>query len=224
MRRAERKLQLSYEVVGGESSIHQDKSEKGSDAPDVHSLIFGLHIFDLTDLGNESSCGVNMGQLDAMTDKVVELRNHGVSEKDFQRFEINPAALFNIEKPPSISIDPELDESSYLSWVEKFKQASQSNDGSLVKNKRNDVTSKSLKRDDEVKKAHQKKLAKWEARGYQSLSVIDPAFPMESDVLSDLGSVQFVYGDCSKPSQICPSEPTVIFRSYFLPNLSTNLY
>ncbi|CAA6656166.1 unnamed protein product [Spirodela intermedia] len=201
MRRAERKLQLSYEVVGGESGIHQDKSEKGSDAPDVHSLIFGLHIFDLTDLGNESSCGVDMAQLNAMTDKV--------------RFEINPAALFNIEKPPtSIIIDPGLDESSYLSWVEKFKEASQSNIVSLlVANKINDFKSKSLKHDDEVKKAHQKKLAKWEARGYQSLSVKDPASPMESDVMSDLGSVQFVYGDCTKPSQICQSESTVIFST-----------
>uniref|UniRef100_A0A1D1YTL9 Chromodomain-helicase-DNA-binding protein 1-like n=1 Tax=Anthurium amnicola TaxID=1678845 RepID=A0A1D1YTL9_9ARAE len=239
MRRAERKLQLSYKVVGGESDIHEDASEHAADVSDVRSLILGLHVFDPTDIGNGDITGVNMAELDTMTDKVVETRDHEISEKDVQRFEINPTDLLSrAELSTSISFDSGLDEASYLSWVEKFKVASQSIDDSALemKMRRNVFEDKHVKRENEVKKAEQKKLAKWEALGYQSLTVKDPVSQPEAGLMSDLGSVQFVYGDCTKPSKVCPSEATVIFSCVdtsghwghggmfdALANLSTNI-
>ncbi|MQM00095.1 hypothetical protein Taro_032824, partial [Colocasia esculenta] len=213
MRRAERKLQLSYKVVGEMIDVCEHGNDNVADANDARSLILGLHIFDSKDIRNGSSSGVNMVELNTMADKVVEMRNHEISEKDVQRFEINPNDLLNKGNPcTSITFEPGLDEASYASWVEKFKESSQSiDDSSLETERRNMLEKRRLKREDEIKKAQQKKLAKWEALGYVSLAVKEPVSQRETNLMSDLGSVQFVYGDCTKPSKVCPSEPTIIF-------------
>ena len=206
MRRAERKLQLSLQVYGEDKDIHRDGSE------DFHSLIFGLRIFGITEIDAQNSSGFSEEQLNSMTDKVLDLRSHEISEKDYQRFEINQETLLNREQ--STKIEPDLEESSYESWVEKFKETSKSTDGSVLTSKRDDIKSKSLKQAEESKKAaHEKKLAKWAAYGYNSLSVQEPSDPpIGSDTTLDSGSVQFVYGDCTKPSVTCPSDPAMIFR------------
>ncbi|XP_078448119.1 SNF2 domain-containing protein / helicase domain-containing protein isoform X1 [Wolffia australiana] len=199
MRRAGRKLQLCHEVFGEENNTQQP-------APDLESLIFGLHIFGLTDLDGETSFSTSMEQLNAMTEKIIRLRSHKIYEKDYQKFEINTETLQNAE---SITFDPGLDEKSYLSWVEKFKEASKSTQDSLTLSK-----NKKEARVEAKKEAREKKLAKWEASGYRSLSVSEPPVStVGPDTMSDSGSVQFVYGDCTKPSLICPSEPTIIFST-----------
>lgn len=92
----------------------------------------------------------------------------------------------------SVSNDPGLDEASYLSWVEKFKVASQSGDNQIMalESRRNFPEDRHLKVEAAKKKAEEKKVAKWEANGYHSLSVQDPC-PMDGDMLSDSGSVFF---------------------------------
>lgn len=54
-------------------------------------------------------------------------------------------------------------------------------------------------------------MAKWQSLGYQSCSVPDPTLAVDSDLMSDRGAVNFVFGDCTNPSDVCPSEPTIIF-------------
>jgi len=53
-----------------------------------------------------------------------------------------------------------------------------------------------LKLEDARKKAEEKKLSKLEALGYRwSLSLKEPISPVTGDVMSDSGSIHFVYGD-----------------------------
>ncbi|XP_077235394.1 SNF2 domain-containing protein / helicase domain-containing protein [Tasmannia lanceolata] len=219
MRRAERKLQLSHNVIGeGDDNLGGGK-EMGAEAGDLRSLIFGLHTFDPMDINNENSSGVNMVEINAMAEKVIEMRNYQPSDKDDRRFEINPMDLLAggdlcvKRSSVSIRVDPELDEDSYLSWFEKLKAASPSIESSTAQlGKRMDLSeAKQLKHENELKKAEEKKLSKWEALGYKSLAVNNPVCVNDDDIMSDSGSVQFVYGDCTNPSKVCPSEPTVIF-------------
>lgn len=218
MRRAERKLQLSYNVIGGDNDNHGEGKEIGAEPGDLRSLIFGLHLFDPTDIKNEDSVGVNMEELNAMAEKVIEIRNNEPSNKDNRKFEMNPMDLLaggdlSVKSIASDSFDPGLDEASYLSWIEKLKQLSPSIENSTVElgRKRNLSDTRPLKQEFH-KKAEEKKLAKWEALGYKSLAVKDPICDMDGEIMSDSGSVQFVYGDCTKPSKVCPSEPAIIFR------------
>ncbi|KAL6005071.1 hypothetical protein ACLOJK_005632 [Asimina triloba] len=221
MRRAERKLLLSHNVVGREEVTHEEGKDAGSEASDLRSLIFGLHMFDPTEI-HENSDGVNVVELNAMAEKVIEMRAHEQSDKSDEndrRFEINPKDLLSGDDKSvkrissSVNFDPSFDESSYLSWIEKFKEASQSIDSSAVElGRRSSSETRHQKHEADHKKAEEKKLLKWEALGYKSLAVDDPVCSVNDDIMSDSGSVEFVYGDCTKPSKTCSSEPTIIFR------------
>ncbi|KAK9273105.1 hypothetical protein L1049_017912 [Liquidambar formosana] len=219
MRRAERKLQLSHKVLGEDDMDREGKEMQGPEAGDLRSVIFGLHMFNPTDINDEKSGELSISELNALAEKVIAMRHEQKIEKDDRKFEINPIDLLNgcdlvMEKSAgSVSFDPGLDEDSYLSWVEKFKESSQSGDNSVLElgSRRNLPEEKHLKLEAARKKAEEKKLSKWEALGYHSLSVKDPIYPVDGDMMSDLGSVNFVYGDCTQPSKVCPSEPAVIF-------------
>ncbi|XXG78628.1 hypothetical protein AAC387_Pa08g2534 [Persea americana] len=158
-----------------------------------------------------------MEELNAMAEKVIEIRNNEPSNKDNRKFEMNPVDLLaggdlSVKSTASDSFDPGLDEASYLSWIEKFKELSPSIQNSTVElgRKRNLSVTRHLKQEVH-KRVEEKKLAKWEALGYKSLAVKDPICDMDGEIMSDSGSVQFVYGDCTKPSKVCPSEPAIIF-------------
>ncbi|XP_059651621.1 probable helicase CHR10 isoform X1 [Cornus florida] len=216
MRRAERKLQLSHNVVGEDVTDREGKEMAGAEVGDLRSVMFGLHMFDPTDVDNEKS-DQTMPELNAMAEKVIELRHKQQSNKDERMFEIHSVNLLNgndiLEKDPaSVTSDPGFDEASYLLWVEKIKEASQANDNSIVElgNRRSLPKEKHLKAEIARKEAEEQKLSKWEALGYHSLSLQDPICPAETDAMSDSGSVHFVYGDCTRPSKVCPSEQTVI--------------
>lgn len=218
MRRAERKLQLSHNVMGHADEINGTEKIEGAESGDMRSLIFGLHIFDPSDTTEDMSAE-DMEKLDAMTNKVVEMRTHVSSNKDDSRFEINPTSLSSssdllMQKGPDpISFDSSFNEASYLSWVEKFKDSSQSigsSDPEPAK-RRYVAEEKHVKREADRKRAEEERLAKWDALGYQSLAVKDPELVMDDNLVSDSGSVQFVYGDCTDPFKVRPSEPAIIF-------------
>ncbi|KAJ0970603.1 hypothetical protein J5N97_018562 [Dioscorea zingiberensis] len=217
IRRAERKLNLSNDVVGQKDNDIQDIGKLGGEAVDIRSLIFGLQIFDPTDVTAENLSEKNINDLNAMTNKVIEMRKNGTSQKDDQRFEINPTTLLDNElmksNPGSTKFDCKLDEAAYLSWVEKFREASQSlADSTLSLGKRRNVLEKMQStREAQKKKATENKLAKWEALGYKSLATKDPDYIADDQIVADSGSIQFVFGDCTKPSTICLSEPAIIF-------------
>ncbi|KAF5193933.1 Chromatin remodeling [Thalictrum thalictroides] len=217
MRRAERKLQLSHNVVG-ENNIDNKGEEMGIDNGDLRSVIYGLHMFDFTNVNDEESDEVNMTELSAMTERLTEMR-HVASHEDNRKFEVNPNEFFKGRgismktDSTTVNFDRGLDESSYMSWVEKFKEISQLNDNPTPEHvmRRNILDEKQKKLETARKKTEEEKMQKWEALGYQSLGVQDPVCDMQSQMMTDSGSVQFVYGDCTHPSNVCPSESTIIF-------------
>lgn len=219
MRRAERKLQLSQKVVG-EDYIDREAEIAANEISDLRSIIFGLHIFDEGQIDSEKSGEFDVSNVSAMAEKVTALRHKQIPNKGDGRFLVNPMTSSNgcdlsiQEGTTSSNFDPGLDEASYRSWVEKFKEAFHSSANEVMELERQKTLSrdKSLNLEVVKKKAQEKKLSKWEALGYHSLSVEDPVLPLDSDLISDSGSVYFVYGDCTHPSTNGISEPTIIFR------------
>lgn len=220
MRRAERKLQLSHNVVGDDVENQESKESAGVEAGDLRSVIFGLGIFNPTEISNENFGEVKISELSAMAEKVIAIRHEQVAGKDDRKFEVNQTDMLNGcpfsrgGKPTSFSFDSGFDEASYLSWAEKFKEASQTTEDPIMDlGRRRDLDEdKRAKLEAAKKKADDKKTLRWEALGYHSLSVKDPVSPLDDHTMSELGSVQFVYGDCTNPSKVCPSEPAIIFR------------
>ncbi|CAB4299818.1 unnamed protein product [Prunus armeniaca] len=216
MRRAERKLRLSHNVIGDDVMDQEGKEEAGVEPSDLRSIIFGLHLFDPDEINNDE---FGMSELNAMAEKVISVRDKQIAIEDERKFEVNPTDVLHGhdlvagESNTSLSFNSGFDEASYLSWVEKFKDVSQEsgNENTDLRSRRNFLEEKRLKREAAKKKAEEEKLSKWEDLGYHSLSVEDPVSPVDSDMMSDSGSVQFVYGDCTQPSKVCPSEPTIIF-------------
>lgn len=217
MRRAERKLQLSHNVVG-EDNLNHEGNNGGAEAGDLKSIIFGLHNFDPLEMNAEKSDHLNMGELICLADKVIGSRHELRSNMGERKFEINPMDFKDHhdlevqEGSRSLAFDHGLDEASYNSWVEKFKHASQADDSDVLnlRNRRQSSDEGHLKAEAARKKSEEK-LSKWEALGYHSLSVSNPLGPSDLDVISDSGSVRFLYGDCTNTSIVCPSQPTIIF-------------
>ncbi|EOA26554.1 hypothetical protein CARUB_v10022613mg [Capsella rubella] len=206
LRRAERKLLLSHNVMGN------TMEEKEEDRGDLRSLVFGLQRFDPGEIHSEESDNLKMVEISSLAEKVVAIRQNVEPDKEARKFEINTSETLRGDSS-SASLDSELDEASYLSWVEKLKEASRSSkDDKIVESgdKKNLSEERHLRVEAARKKAEEKKLATWEAHGYQSLSVEEPIFPDDVDSRSDAGSVNFVYGDCTNPSTIT-HEPAIIF-------------
>ncbi|CAI9101311.1 OLC1v1038604C1 [Oldenlandia corymbosa var. corymbosa] len=217
MRRAERKLQLSNNVIGEDPRYQEGKEMAGPEDGDLRSIILGLHQFDLLEM-NEAG-DINAAELTAIAEKVIAFRHKPQLQNDDRKFEVNSmdllsgADVITRGSVESITYDPGLDEATYRSWVEKFKEVLPVKEDTMteVRNRRGSPEAKHLKAEAARKKAEEKKLSKWEALGYHSLSIEDPDTSGDSDILSDSGSVHFVYGDCTHPSSVSPSEPTVIF-------------
>ncbi|KAK4488544.1 hypothetical protein RD792_004308 [Penstemon davidsonii] len=220
MRRAVRKLQLSHNVIGEDILDHEGSNIGGAEAGDLKSVIFGLHVFYPIEMNEGNSDNqLNMGELTALAEKVIASRCDLQSDMGDRKFEINPMDLQNVhdlalqEGSESIAFNPDLDESLYMSWVEKFKQASPTDDVGILEpgNRRYLPDEKHIKAEVARKKAEEKKLSKWEALGYHSFSISNPIGPADHIALSDTGIVHFVYGDCTNTAAVCPSGPTVIF-------------
>lgn len=223
MRRAERKLLLSINVIGDNILKDDDIEPSEIGAGDLKSIIFGLHMFDPTEINDGNHRDMNVPEISAMADRVLAMRDEQILDKDERKFEVNPRNLLkgdDVKKggSASLSCDLGLDEASYLSWVKKFEEVSKSSCDSIMdlRSQRNLDEQRSLKLESARKKAEEKKLFRWEAAGYQSLNVKDPISPTDNDITSATGSVHFVYGDCTAPSNVCSSEPAIIFRSTFL--------
>lgn len=218
MRRAERKLQLSHSVIGDE--IYQEEKETvGPEGGDLRSVILGLHILDHAETIDEKTDQLNGSELTEMVEKIAAFRDKIQSGKIDRKFEINPTDMLNeqgsleFRGPESIAYDPGLDEASYRSWVEKFKEVSPlNNDIELdMRSRRGLPEEKLLKAEAARKKSIEKKVSKWEALGYHSLSVSYPVIPTETDMFSGSGAVHFVYGDCTHPLRDSPSDHAIIF-------------
>ncbi|WVZ55040.1 hypothetical protein U9M48_005757 [Paspalum notatum var. saurae] len=225
MRRAERKLKLSHNIIGEEDGT-DGKGDPGNEANDMRSIIFGLHLFDPVDTATETidegttaeTISVEkLAKLKTMSEKVVMMRSHEPLENDERAFEINPNIIDGSETvtrraSDSIKVDPGLNEAAYLSWVNKLKEASHSSEDATagLGRQRAVPEEKILKRDVNKKKVEEKRLAKWEILGYQTLAVKEPEITASQNI-SDSGSVQLVYGDCTNTSKVCPQKPAIIF-------------
>ncbi|KAL6499433.1 putative helicase chr10 [Orobanche hederae] len=220
MRRAERKLQLSHNVIGDDNLDHGGNNVGGAEAGDLKSIIFGLHVFDPMEMNMEKSDKqLDMEKMSGLTGKVIAFRQESKSDVGERTFEINPMNLMDgkdlvmHEGSQPINFDPGLDEASYMSWVEMFKQALPADDSNILEsgNRRQLPDEKNLKAEASRKKAEEKKLSKWEALGYHSLSVTIPDGTENQDLMSGSGSVHFVYGDCTNTAAVSPMEPTITF-------------
>ncbi|KAK3154463.1 hypothetical protein QOZ80_2BG0190810 [Eleusine coracana subsp. coracana] len=224
MRRAERKLKLSHNIIGEGHATDGKGEDLGNEANDMRSIIFGLHLFDPTDtaaeaINEDSSVETisveTLDKLKTMSENIILMRSHE-SEKDEQAFEVNPNLIDSsgtviTRVSDSLRADHGINEAAYLSWVKKFKEASHSIEEATVQlgRRRAAPEEKLLKRDANKKKAEEKRLAKWEALGYQTLAVQDSDVTARQNTL-DSGSVQLVYGDCTDPSKVCPRKPAII--------------
>lgn len=220
MNRARRKLQLSHNVIGDEM-LDCEGSNGGTEAGDLKSVIFGLHIFDPMEMNiDKSDNQLDKSELVVLADKVIVSRHELQSDVRDRKLEINSMNQVNDQNlmkqdaSESIDFDPDLDEASYMAWVEKFKQASPEQDSDILEsgNKRCLPDEKHLKAEAARSKAEEKKKSKWETLGYHSLAVSNHVSPVNQDEVSDAGSVHFVYGDCTTAAAVTPSESTIIFR------------
>jgi len=223
MRRAERKLRLSINVIGDNILKHDDEETSDVGTGDLKSIIFGLHMLDPSEIIDGNHGDINLPEISLMADKVLALRGEQILEKDERKFEVNPRIILqghDVKEggTTSLSHDLGLDEASYLSWVKNFEEVSKSSCNSMMdwRSRRNLEEEKNLKLESARKKAEEKKLSRWKALGYQSLNVKDTLTQTDNDITSATGSVHFVYGDCTAPSNVCSSEPVMIFRSTFL--------
>ncbi|KAI3898843.1 hypothetical protein MKW92_042752, partial [Papaver armeniacum] len=110
---------------------------------------------------------------------------HESSYRRDRKFELNSMdVLGGDDFPMKTTPAYSFDEASYLSWVEK------------------NLPDERIEKLEAVKrKAEEKKLLNYV-----------PVCNVDGDmVLIGSGSVQFVYGDCTVPSKVCPSEPAIIF-------------
>ncbi|KAL3742637.1 hypothetical protein ACJRO7_018021 [Eucalyptus globulus] len=196
MRRAQRKMLLSQNVIGDGSTEKGDESEV-VETGDFRSIIYGLQMFDPTEI-NAKSGESKLSEVNAVVEKIIAMRHE--LGKDERKFEIDPANVTDTGElivegsSTSVAFDPGFDESSYHSWVEKFKDTSQASieQNELLGPRRAlEPEDRSLSIENAKKKAEEKKLLK--------------------DISSDSGSLHFVYGDCTQPSKVCPSENTIIF-------------
>ncbi|XP_047947752.1 probable helicase CHR10 isoform X1 [Salvia hispanica] len=217
--RARRKLQLSHNVIGDEI-LDCEGSNGGTEAGDLKSVIFGLHIFDPMEMNvDKSDNQLNKSELAVLADKVIVSRHELQSDVRDRKLEINSMDqasdqnLMKQDASESIDFNPDLDEASYMAWVEKFKQASPEQDSDILEsgNKRCLPDEKHLKAEAARRKAEEKKMSKWETLGYHSLAVSNHVSPVNQDAVSDAGSVHFVYGDCTTAAAVTPSESTIIF-------------
>ncbi|GAB2271001.1 Probable helicase chr10 [Dionaea muscipula] len=218
MRRAQRKLQLSHNVVGDDGINYAGNEFPGADSTDLRSVIYGLHVFDPKEISEGRLDEPNMLEMSEMAAKVIAKRDGKKLDADIQKFEISSEDLNGNDSITEAntmvaSVDFGIDEASYLSWVENFNGPLQSPEQSAeeLENKRKSSEEKQQKIEASRKKAKEKKLVKWQSLGYQSFSVSDPDLPVYYDVKSDDGVVLFVLGDCTRPSSVCPSEPTIVF-------------
>ncbi|KAF8780320.1 hypothetical protein HU200_001420 [Digitaria exilis] len=225
MRRAERKLKLSYNIIGEDNKTDVKGGDLGNEASDMRSIIFGLHLFDpadtttetMNDYTSETISVEKLAKLKIMSEEIVMMRSHEPSEKDERLFEINlnsadGSGTMIRRASDSISVDPRLNEEAYLSWVKKFKEASHSIEDATAGHgtQRSAPEEKFLKREVNRKKIEEKRLAKWETLGYKTLAVREPDIATNQNI-SDFGSVHLVYGDCTNPSKVCPAKPAIIF-------------
>ncbi|CAN6460888.1 unnamed protein product [Victoria cruziana] len=222
MRRAASKLQLSQNVIGGEYVPYNgDNGASVKNADLKSSIFFGLEKFDPVTVLEKDFGDGHTSEADSLAETVLQARLHDSTKRVDQRYEISPTDVLNEcslcpeRNYASSSLDHGFDEASYISWLEKFKDVDlplqkSSSDKNLRKKQLLAEKHAEIEAEKQKKK-EEKKLRKWEALGYQSLAVEEPPQSMDENVSSDSGSLEFVFGDCTKPAKRCPSEPTVIF-------------
>ncbi|KAF2318931.1 hypothetical protein GH714_011848 [Hevea brasiliensis] len=165
MRRAERKLQLSHNVVGDDIVQQKGKETAGVETMDLKSIIFGLHMFDPSEISTGKSDELNMPELNAMTAKVIAMRDDQRLGEIDRKYVVNRIDQIDAViggNSAFADYDHGLDEASYQSWVRKFEEASQSSGNPVLDlgHRRNLPEDKHLKLEAARKKAEEKKLSK----------------------------------------------------------------
>ena len=71
MHRAERKLQLSHDVIGDDATEKEGKDMAEVPAGDLRSVVLGLHMFDPTTESKENSYQLDISKVNSIVEKVI---------------------------------------------------------------------------------------------------------------------------------------------------------
>eukprot|EP01018_Ginkgo_biloba_P001772 Gb_15026 [translate_table: standard] len=233
MHRAKRKLQLSENVIGRDDADLEAHGPEGLTSNDLRSMIiFGLHKFDPSGNAERTSNEINFTEMKSMAEKVLQTRRRGSMDMDNKSFNLSSREMTGLESiytytgndaslgkhtgEADIDQDRNADQVAYESWMSKAKDGLLNGDlGSDLRGRKRaslrDAKELEAFRDEKRRKAEERKLSKWEALGYKSLAVEDPPESLDVELNSDSGEVQFVFGDCTNPLKVHPTEMTIIF-------------
>lgn len=232
MHRANRKLQLSHNVIGHDDAGLEVHGSEGIARGDLRSIIiFGLHKFDPSDNLERSSSEMNYTEVKKVAEKVLGRRYASV-DMDDERINLHSREMTSVDsiytyagndvsfgkyaKEVDLDHGKNADQVAFEAWVNKAK------DGSLNKDSGENVRGRKLAyshddkkleeaRAEKRRKVEDKKHAKWEALGYKSLAIEGASECLSVEPNSDSGEVHFVFGDCTNPIKGYPSETTIIF-------------
>ncbi|KAH9625582.1 hypothetical protein KSS87_001452, partial [Heliosperma pusillum] len=167
MQRATKKLQLSHDVFGEDASDYVGKEHSGAEPGDLRSMIYGLRLFDPEESTKDKVSGPKLSELSAVAEKVLAKRYDKNLDEEMGVIGLSSISFNGTElkletTDVATALDPNFDEASYLSWVEKFKEASESTNESPVELESRRVSSEEKRERAEAarKKAEEKKLAK----------------------------------------------------------------
>lgn len=232
MQRANRKLQLSHNVIGHDDADPEAHGSEGIAGGDLRSIIiYGLHKFDPSDNIEGISSEMNFTDVKNVAEKVlgrryaspdldddgIKLHSHELRGVDsIYTYSGNDVSFAKYAKEVDSDHARNADQVAFEAWMNKAKDGSLNKDlGDNVRGRKR-AYSRSDKELEEARaekrrKVEDKKRAKWEALGYKSLAVQDTSESLNVVPNSDHGEVHFVFGDCTNPIKDHPSEATIIF-------------
>ncbi|KAJ7535791.1 hypothetical protein O6H91_12G046000 [Diphasiastrum complanatum] len=238
MFRANKKLQLTNEVIGHDST-ELDAKESALDSPDIRSMIiYGLHKLTpsqpSSEIGNFSADRDFNSKINKMVEKAVSERNRKnasdvqdaesmkmelMSNENIYTFEGTDFATRKSSFNEAKELETSADRVALESLITNSKDETIETNGRRKRRVLAEDTIETINNNLEEKRAKkleslkENKLKKWEALGYISLAVVDE---LEADVGNtsldeDSTDLHSVVGDCTKPFKHPTSKSSIIF-------------
>ncbi|KAG0627932.1 hypothetical protein M758_2G239400 [Ceratodon purpureus] len=235
MRRAKRKLELTYNVIGRDDVDLEAHGPASAGSADLRSMImFGVNTLHKSGDTNDVEI-VNDSALEAIVDAALaqrgktgsdlssstEFGNVGLVTLDSQGDQAE-----NFYKYEGKDFTKPADKALLESWAVDAN-ASKGNEVDTRRSRRGRTSALGSDEDQENaraqkrQKAEDKKRSKWQSLGYHSLAIDDPGVGLQPDSSDDEtgNDVNFVIGDCTQPVTTTKDEPCIILS--FVDNSGT---
>lgn len=235
MRRAKRKLELTYNVIGRDDVDLEAHGPASAGSTDLRSMImFGVNTLhksggsndmetvDDSALGNIVNAALaQRGKSGSDLSSSTEFGNVGLVTLDSQ--EDQAENFYNYEGK---DFTKPADKALLESWAVDAN-ASKGNELDARRSRRGRASALESDEDQENaraqkrQKAEDKKHSKWQSLGYHSLAIDDPGVGLQPGSSDDEtgNDVHFVIGDCTQPVTTTPDEPCIILS--FVDNSGT---